>query len=214
MRTKKTALVITLCTGMAMLSVTGCSSAGSVGTITAVAETKTEQPPENHGVIAKVVSLDGDSLTVMLTQMGGRGGAFGDKNSESRPTLAEGETLPERPTLAEGETRPERSTLAEGKTRSERPTLAEGETRPEKPTLAEGETLPEKTKGEKGDGKTMEFNGETVTFTLTDNTTITKGMGAESAAVSDLTADTIVSIVLDGETVVNIRIHSIEDRVE
>ncbi len=54
----------------------------------------------------------------------------------------------------------------------------------------------------------MQFAESSTSLTLTDSTVVTKGMGQESASVSDLASDTVVRLVLDsdGATVVSINI--------
>lgn len=93
-------------------------------------------------------------------------------------------------------------------------------TPPELPADAENAQLPENTDGTmperpegegRGDhGMMMNFSEETTTLTLTDDTVITKGMDQESLSVSDLTADSIVRIVTDGDTVVSISVMDME----
>lgn len=80
------------------------------------------------------------------------------------------------------------------------------------PEITDG-TMPERPEGDGqqgGHGMMMNFSEETTTLTLTDDTVITKGMEQESASVSDLTADTIVRIVTDGDTVVSISVMDME----
>ena len=88
---------------------------------------------------------------------------------------------------------------ADGETPPEKP--ADGETPPEKP--ADGETPPEKP----ADGDTDKiFSGDSVVLTLTDATTITKGMEHTASTISDLSENSVVRMVLDGTTVVSIDI--------
>lgn len=72
---------------------------------------------------------------------------------------------------------------------------------------------PERPEGEgrgRGHGMMMNFSEEATTLTITDETVITKGMDQESVSVSDLTADSIVRIVTDGDTVVSISVMDME----
>lgn len=93
----------------------------------------------------------------------------------------------------------------------------EGETPPEKPadgeTPAGGQTPPEKP----ADGETpaegsqaalpeMNFNGETKTYSISSAVKVTEGMEQADASVSDLEADMVVRITLDGDTVTGINI--------
>ncbi|MCC8126995.1 MAG: hypothetical protein LIO92_06300 [Clostridiales bacterium] len=175
-----------------------------------------ERPEQDGSVMAKITAV-GDSTITVVTAEGGHGGhGMGRPEGES---LAEGETPPELPegeTLAEGETPPEKpegEAPAEGETPPERPegeTPAEGETPPEKPegeSLAEGETPPERPEGE-GEGQMgeMTFSEEETVVTISSSTEITKGMDQESASLSDLSADMVVRIQLDGTTAIRIDI--------
>lgn len=86
---------------------------------------------------------------------------------------------------------------------------ADNSTLPEKP--ADNSTPPEKPAN---DGTTeanrekpeMTFNGETKTYTIPTSASITKGMERTSAAISDLSADSVIRITLDGDTVTEVNI--------
>jgi len=180
-----------LCAGVCALAIGGGSVLASYASTTedTAQEARMENPPENDGsVMAKITAVDDDTLTVVLSEQKGHGN--GTQEDGSQP--AEGETPPARP---EGDSQ-----------------WTEGETPPAKPEgenqLAEGETPPERPEGEAGqmNGMQMEFNGEATTLTLTDDTVITKGMDKETGSVSDLAADSVVRLVLDGTTVVSIDI--------
>lgn len=79
------------------------------------------------------------------------------------------------------------------------------------PEITDG-TMPERPEGDgqRGGQGMMNFSEETTTLTLTDDTVITKGIEQESVSVSDLTADTIVRIVTDGDNVVSISVMDME----
>lgn len=55
-------------------------------------------------------------------------------------------------------------------------------------------------------GCSINGNGELKTYTIPDSAFITKGMEKESASVTDLSADTVVRITLNEDTVSNISI--------
>ncbi|MCC8061262.1 MAG: hypothetical protein LIO81_10615 [Clostridiales bacterium] len=212
---KRHSLKLLLVAGMSAIIIAGvgivCYASTSASATDSTQESR--EPREDDGsVMAKITGIDGDTLTIVTSQGRGghgRGGA-----------LAEGETPPE--SLAEGETPPEKSEgeAATNESRPEPP--ADGETPPEKPEgdattdesrpepPADGETPPERPEGKTGDRQRemgeMEFDGETSTVTLTSSTTITKGMDSETASSSDLAEGTVARIVLDGSTVVSIRI--------
>lgn len=183
-----------------LLCASVCSLAVGAGMISYASTTTTSStessseihtPPEDDGsVMAKIVSIDGNTLTISTADKP-------DHNGGQKP--ADGQTPPEKP--ADGETPPEKP--ADGETPPEKP--ADGETPPEKP--ADGETPPEKpTDGDNSNRPEMKFSDETTTVTLTDSTEITKGRDHASASASSLSDDDVVRIVLDGTSVVKLDI--------
>lgn len=207
---KKSRMKMLLFAGLCTVSVAGTSLVGYAATNSTDEETQTEEGRKPHGdggVMAKITEVGDDTLTVILSS---RPEAPAEKaaDGETRPEKpADGETPPEKP--ADGETPPEMP--ADGETMPEKP--ADGETPPEKP--ADGETPPEMpADGENApekpaDGEShmaMEFDGEAVSLTLTSETVITTGMDQTEGSVSDLEADSVVRLVLDGTTVVRIDI--------
>lgn len=161
-------------TGLVSYAGTNASGAGEQRTL-----------KDDGGLMAKIVSIDDDTLTVTLAE---RPGAQN----------ADGETPPEKP--ADGQTPPEKP--ADGETPPERP--ADGGTLPELP--ADFKDMTEKTAGGRAGKMEMKFSEETSVVTLSSSTTITKGSGHESADTAALTEGAVVRIVLDGTTVVSIDI--------
>ena len=170
------ASVCSLAVGAGMISYASTTTSSSTES-----SSETHTPPEDDGsVMAKIVSIDGNTLTISTADKP-------DHNGSQKP--ADGQTPPEKP--ADGETPPEKP--ADGETPPEKP--ADGETPPEKPTDGDNSNRPE-----------MKFSDETTTVTLTDSTEITKGRDHASASASSLSDDDVVRIVLDGTSVVKLDI--------
>lgn len=180
------ASVCSLAVGAGMISYASTTTSSSTES-----SSETHTPPEDDGsVMAKIVSIDGSTLTISTANKP-------DSNGDQKP--ADGQTPPEKP--ADGETPPEKP--ADGETPPEKP--ADGETPPEKPS--DGETPPEKpADGDNGNRPEMKFSDETTTVTLTDSTEITKGRDHASASASSLSTDDVVRVVLDGTSVVKLDI--------
>lgn len=180
------ASVCSLAVGAGMISYASTTTSSSTES-----SSETHTPPEDDGsVMAKIVSIDGNTLTISTADKP-------DHNGSQKP--ADGQTPPEKP--ADGETPPEKP--ADGETPPEKP--ADGETPPEKP--ADGQTPPEKpADGNNSNRPEMKFSDETTTVTLTDSTEITKGRDHASASASSLSDDDVVRIVLDGTSVIKLDI--------
>ncbi|MEY8352340.1 hypothetical protein AALB39_03190 [Lachnospiraceae bacterium 54-53] len=170
--------------GICILALTGCSmnSYATTGNTESQTESRPEQPPMDEGIMAKITSADSSTITVVLADNAGR-----PEKDPAKDGQTSGETPPEKP--SDGESLPEKP--------------ADGTVPAEKP--ADGSTQPEQTDG-RGEKPEMEFNGETKTYTVSSSVVITKGMEQESASISDLTADSVVRLTLDGETVTGISI--------
>ena len=171
-------------TGLVSYAGTNASGAGEQRTL-----------KDDGGLMAKIVSIDDDTLTVTLAERPGAQNADGETPPE-KP--ADGQTPPEKP--ADGETPPEKP--ADGEMPPERP--ADGGTLPELP--ADFKDMTEKTAGGRAGKMEMKFSEETSVVTLSSSATITKGSGHESADTAALTEGAVVRIVLDGTTVVSIDI--------
>ena len=162
-------------TGLCVAAIAGVSVSAyaATGSTQSSQDKQFEEHKEDNGVMAKIVSVGDDELTVVMAQ---------------KP--ADGETPPEKP--ADGETPPEKP--------------ADGETPPEKP--ADGQTPPAKPEnGTDGREKPeMKFDTDTTTIKLTSSTVITKGMEHTVVSASSLSADSVVKLVLNGTTAVNIEL--------
>lgn len=167
-------------TGLCVAAIAGVSISAyaATGSTQSTQEKQFEEHKEDNGVMAKIVSVGDDELTVVMAQ----------KPSEGQKP-ANGQTPPEKP--ADGETPPEKP--------------ADGQTPPEKP--ADGETPPAKPEnGTDGKKPELNFDTDTTTIKLTSSTVITKGMEHTVVSASSLSADSVVKLVLNGTTAVNIEL--------
>ncbi|MDD4564620.1 MAG: hypothetical protein PHE79_03985, partial [Eubacteriales bacterium] len=144
---------------------------------------------QERGVMAKVVSLNNDQLTVILADMpsdmpkGGEGGTPPDKGTP--PAM---NTSPGSYSLPPGNTAPGGSeTLKDGGGAAPVSGPAVDDSNP-----PAGDQRPGKPG--QGDGK-IDFTGENVTYTLSGDVTITKGMGGNATEIdlSELAADDVIS---------------------
>ncbi|SET94147.1 hypothetical protein [Lacrimispora sphenoides] len=182
-----------LCAGICILALTGCSTNSNATTAAAAqTEAQQEQPTKDSGILAKITSVDNQTMTVILANKGEK--PEGSPAQEGRNN---------------GTTPPDRS--SDGMSPPEKP--ADDVTLPEK--SEEGASLPDKQADDSGKTGSanrerkqpeMNFDGESKTYTISDSAVITRGMEKESASVSDLSADTVVQITLDGDTVSSISI--------
>lgn len=199
---KKTKLIpVLLAAVLAAAAVTGCGDSAAK-TVDVSNESKEAQPgPQNdRGIIAKVVSLDGDQLTVILAEMqGGKG-----ENGGAPPSPASGPAIDGSGKPADGPGQPanESDQPADG---SGQP--AEGSDQPAngpgQPSQPEQGNLPEQ------GGREIEFTGDEITYTLSGEVTVSKGMGDDSAEMdlADLAAEAVIRFTTstgeDGIEVIN-----------
>lgn len=151
---------------------------------TVEADFNNEKPKRNSETMAKVVSVNENTINVKEAEKMGRG--------RQRPVDMENVSESERPEPPEGE-RPE-------KPEGEIPEPPEGEI-PEKP---EGER-PEMTEGEKPE---LNFNGEEKTIVVDEAVIYKEGENGEKiqASISDLAVDTVISITYDDDGITPIEI--------
>lgn len=108
------ASVCSLAVGAGMISYASTTTSSSTES-----SSETHTPPEDDGsVMAKIVSIDGNTLTISTADKP-------DHNGSQKP--ADGQTPPEKP--ADGETPPEKP--ADGETPPEKPTDGDNSNRPE-----------------------------------------------------------------------------------
>ena len=157
---------------LAAVSLTGC---GNTVEETDAASLQQEQAPQeqqapqrDQGTMAKVVSLDGDQLTVILAEMpgGGENGTPPDGSGSNGNTPPDGAMPPQ------GGNGPD---AASG-------SAVDSAGAPAGPG-----------QGGQGGGK-IEFSGDEATYTLSGDVAITKGVGdsAEEIDLSELIADDVI----------------------
>lgn len=147
-------------TGLCVAAIAGVSVSAyaATGRTQSTQEKQVEEHKEDNGVMAKIVSVGDDELTVVMAQ----------KPSEGQKP-ADGQTPPEKP--------------------------ADGETPPAKPENGTDGKKPE-----------LNFDTDTTTIKLVSSTVITKGMEHTVVSASSLSADSVVKLVLNGTTAVNIEL--------
>ncbi len=180
---KKDKMKMVLYAGICTMALAGTS-------LTSYADTETtppgitsqmERPEDDGSVIARILTVDDDSITVYLSSQPERNGERRDQSGEWTDEI--------------GNTAPAGLPADAGNI-------------PAKPDNSDG-TMPERPVGENGEGGRgmMNFSEEETTLTITDDTVITTGLEQESADLSDLDTNSIVRIVLDDDnTVVSISI--------
>lgn len=178
----KTVLYAGIC-AMALAG-TSLTSYAETETTSPGAEARMERPEDDGSVMAKILTVDDDSITVYLAAQMEHNGERPELNGE-RPDQS-GDTAP----------------IGQP---------ADTENIPEKPEYSD-DTVPAQMENEDGRGGRgmMDFSDETTTLTITDDTVITKGMNQESADISELSADSMVRIVVEDDTVVSIAIMTME----
>lgn len=172
--------VCLLTAALATVSFTGCgeTKTQAAGEASAVQE---QQAPQNEkGTMAKVVSLDGDQLTVILADMpdGNRGGA---PPANGTPPAVDGQpgngaVPPGGSAPPDGNAPPDGAMPPGG---GNGPAPASGSA-----VDSSGVPADQPGQGGQGGGK-IQFTGEQSTYTLSSDVTVKKGIG-DSAATIDL----------------------------
>ncbi len=182
----------------------GCGKSDSTGETSG--QSNEESDSEETTIYGQISAIDGDTITIALAE---------------EPQISEGSTEMQ---PGEGFTMPEGSTeLPEGSTEmqpGERPQSEEGSTEMQPGEgfeLPEGSTeLPEgstemqqngKGGGQQG-GRGLSLTGEEKTITVDDSTTITVQSGSDTkdGTIDDLAEEDIVTVVMNGDTVVSITV--------
>ena len=193
-RTKMVSLFLAL--ALVTLSFGGCgdSTAGTSGNDTpAVQQSENGKPvQEERGTMARVVSMEGDTLTVILADQPAK--------AADRATPPAAKTQP-----ASGTTPPAAEPSGNGQPDDRTP--PEGTQPAGMPP--EGAAPPQGMQG----GAQIEFTGEEKTYTLSDNLMVTRGMGDSKTEIdlSEIQADDVISFTTktddDGnESIVTIRV--------
>lgn len=157
-----------------------------------------KQGQNQRGTMAKVVSLDGDTITVILADMPDRKG--GEKTSEG--------AAPPDGAMPGGEDETKAGSKPGEGTPPDRGNA------PASGTAIDGNGPG----GGRGDqsvqgGGQIEFTGEEVTYTLSDDVSVIKGTGDDAAEIdlSEIEADSLVSFTTEtdadgNETIISIRV--------
>ena len=156
---------------------------------------KQEQPAsqDERGSMAKVVSLDGDQLTVILADMpDGNGG--GTPQANGTPSAMDSNS-------GNGQTPPDNGTPPDGNKPADgtAPPSGGNGPSPASGSAIDGSGAPSDQSGQPGQdgqgGGKIQFTGEQVTYTLSGDVTVTKGAGDSAAAIdlSELAADDVIT---------------------
>lgn len=159
-------------------SFAGCGAKAETQDVSAMKqEQKQSTPHDNKGTMAKVVSLNGDQLTVALADMPDRG------NGSTPPAM----TAP-----TDGTTPPDNSAQSGG---GNPPAPPDGGNGSASGPAIDGSGASSGGPGQPGQsGGKIEFTGEQSTYTLSDNVSITKGTGDNATKIdlSALKADDVI----------------------
>ena len=171
---------------MAVSSVTACGSNTSDSAVVQEDVTATEAEDANEAVIVQVTAVEGDTITAEV-------GTLSTANMGGAPSGEAPEGMPE-------------SEVSEGTEAGEAPSDEMGE----KPEMPEGEAPEGMPEGEMPGGgapsgmpggSSFESSGETIEFTLTDDTAITIEylQGSSEGTADDIVLGSVLEIVLDEE---------------
>ena len=218
MNNKRLASILCL-TLTASLLISGCSNTGSSSDSASAASTASEDTSaeitdeESGAVTAQITSIDGSEVTVtvgtLTTAQPGRGGS--DQNAPADGSFAPSGEAPDKPegdnsdsgAPADGSSAPagEAPDKPEGDN-SNADSSADGSSAPsgEAPDKPDGDSgnggAPN---GQMPSGSTFEAGSETITFTITDSTTITIEFqqGSQEGTLEDLAENQVIEVELD-----------------
>lgn len=195
---KKAKIITRLLTAtLIAASFAGCGSSTSATTDTtaAVQDQTQTQAQSKSGNMAKVVSMEGDTITVLLADT-----ALGNGDGGTPPTAPTGAaaTTTGGAAPAVGATPPSGSTPPDGNGQGG------GGTPPAAPSGTSGAAVAgDPTNGGPGSGgRQIQFATEKTTYTLSDSVTVTKGMGTSAAKIdlSEIAADTVINFTTETDT--------------
>lgn len=171
------------------------TSSSGVETDAKTDSSQSESAQDDNAITGQVTAIDGNTITLALGERAARpdGDFMPPENGEKPSGNGGGDTL---------QTGDNDETAASGDNSSATTSGADGGT---PPSGESGGTPPSGNGGSPG-GLTL--TGEEKTITIDDSTTITKdSMGQSSeATIDDITDGSILTVVMDGETVVSITI--------
>ena len=180
-------------------SFAGCGDTASASTDDTSQKQEQQQPQEQKGTMAKVVSLEGDQITVLLADMPADNGGGGTPPSNGGTT--------DSATQTDGKTPPSAPPDGGGKQGGTPPDGQSGATPPSIST--DGSDQQGQSGQPRQGGGQIQFTGEQVTYTLSDDIKVTKGMGDSAIEIdlSKIAADSVISFTTttdaDGNEVIS-----------
>ena len=183
-------------------SFAGCGSSADTKVVDTSKNQEHDQKPNEgqRGTMAKVVSLEGDQLTVVLADMSdGISGATSGSVESGDQSAASGQQAP-----PEGGQQPGNGERPEGAPPNGGP--QGGGEKPEEgmqPPQASGSAVDgsgQQSQPGQG-GRMLQFTGEEVTYSLSNDLKVTKGTGDSESEIdlSEIAADSVIMFTTDGE---------------
>lgn len=196
---KKRIATCLLTAALMTAALAGCGSTDAKTIDKSASVSQDQQAPrQDNASMAKIVSLDGDQLTVVLANMpDGKGG--GPQQGSGTPSAIDGQNDGSGP--ADGQRPPDGANRPDGQTPPDGAAPPDGGSKPDAVSGAavdaEGGQGGPGQGGRQGamhGGGQISFGTEEVTYTLSADVTITKGFGdnAEKIDLSDLKADDVI----------------------
>lgn len=181
------------------------SSSSSVETDAKTSDsTQSERTQDDNAITGQVTAIDGNTITLALGERAARpDGDFTPPENGKKPTDDNGsDTLQTGDSQETGVTGDDAGTPPTGDSGGTPPSGDSGGT---PPSGDNGGTPPS---GNGGGPRGLTLTGEEKTITIDDSTTITKdSMGQSSeASIDDITEGSVLTLVMDGDTVVSITI--------
>lgn len=162
---------------------------------------KQRAPKHERATMAKIVSLDGDQLTVVLADMPGGGKGDGAGPGNGTPPAIKGQQG-DGQTPADGNTPTDGAAKADGSTPPAAPPSGASGTSAISGAAVDGKGMPGDGHGQPGQGGgqpgqgggQITFGTEETTYTLSDDVTVKKGFGDSATEIdlSELKADEVI----------------------
>ena len=197
---KKTKVIsCLLAAALIAASFAGCGDTASASTGDTSQKQEQQQPQNQKGTMAKVVSLEGDQITVLLADMPtdkvGGGTPPNGRSTTDSAAQTDGKTPPSAP--------PDGGDKSGG-------TPPDGQSGATPPAISTDSSDQQGKSGEpRQGGGQIQFTGEQVTYTLSGDVKVTKGMGDSATEIdlSEIAADSVIRFTTttgdDGNEVVS-----------
>lgn len=187
-------------------SFAGCGSSADTKVVDTSQNQEHDQKPNEgqRGVMAKVVSLEGDQITVVLADMsdGMSGAASGAVESGDQSAASSQQAPPEEGQQPGNGERPE-GAPANGGPQGDGEKPQEGMQPPQASGSAvDGDSQKDGQLDQPGQGgRKLQFTGEEVTYSLSDDLKVTKGTGDGETEIdlSEIAADSIIMFTTSDE---------------